>query len=168
MKNNSTIYKNPYEQRVLDLSQLGALVSAGGSIDIVQPSHFLQVGDVVYYNVKTKLFSKAVAVNNIDAEACGVVSEVINKDNFVVVGHGIVATDRYAFDDGTPLYLSDVCPGKLVSIAPATVIKQIATQRAHGIMIDIQRGYHVYGASSSEELESYTQTELDEIIKNIW
>ncbi len=168
MKNNSTIYKNPQEQRVIDLSQLGALVSAGGPIEILQPSHFLQVGDVVYYNVKTRLFAKAVADNTIETEACGVVSAVVDKDNFVAVGNGLVVTDRYAFGEGAPLYLSDVHPGKLVSIAPATVIKQIATQAASGIMVDIQRGYHWFGASSSEELEPYTQAELDEIIKNIW
>lgn len=168
MKNNSTIYKNPQEQRIIDLSQLGTLIYAGGAIEITQPNHFLQTGDVVYYNVKTRLFAKAVAVNNIEGEVCGIVSEVSDKDNFTIINSGVVETNRYTFDEGTVLYLSDAHPGKLVSIAPASVIKQIATQLAHGIMVDIQRGYRVADDSSTEELEPYTQAELDEIIRNIW
>lgn len=168
MKKNSTIYKNPQEQRIIDLSQLGTMVYAGGSIEIAQPNHFLQVGDVVYYNVKTRLFAKAVAVNSIESEVCGIVSEVSDKDNFVIINSGIIETGRYAFDEGAVLYLSDAHPGKLVSIAPATIIKQIATQLAHGIMVDIQRGYQITDDDSSEELEPYTQAELDAIIRNIW
>ena len=59
--------------------------------------------------------------------------------------------------------------GKLVSIEPSYIIKQIAIQLSDGIMIDIQRGYKTPNIeSSSEILEPYTQAELDEIIKNIW
>lgn len=168
MRNNSTIYKNPQEQHIFDLSQLGTLVYAGGSIEINQENHFFQVGDVLYYNIKEKIFAKAVAVNNIESEVCGLVSEVIDKDNFVIIGDGILETDRYTFEEGKELYLSDAHPGKLVSIAPTDVIKQIATQLTNGIMIDIQRGYRTSNPTSSEELEPYTQAELDEIIKNIW
>lgn len=168
MKNNSTIYKNPQEQHLFDLSKLGTLIYAGGLIEIAQPNHFFQIGDVLYYNVQTKMFAKAVAINTIESEVCGVVSSVPDKDNFVLVTEGKVETDKYTFDVDSPLYLSDAHPGKLVSIPPADVIKQIAIQTTNGIIVDIQRGYRTINSTPVDDMEPYTKEELDEIIKNIW
>lgn len=168
MKNNSTIFKNPQDQYLFDLSILGTITHENKVIEINQQNHYFQVGDVLYYNVKTQKFAKAVAVNNIESEVCGVISKVIDKDNFIVLTEGEIKTNRYTFNVSTRLYLSDVYPGKLVSIKPQYVVKQIATQTVDGIMINIQQGLRTPEASSSEELESYTQEELDEIIKNIW
>lgn len=168
MKNNSIIFKNPHDQYLFDLSILGTIIHENKTIEINQQNHYFQVGDVLYYNVKTQMFAKAIAVNNIESEACGVVSKIIDKDNFIILSKGEIETDRYTFNIDTPLYLSSANPGKLVSIEPQDVIKQIATQTINGIMIDIQRGYRTLNPSFIEELESYTQEELDEIIKNIW
>ena len=104
-----------------------------------------------------------------ESEVCGVVSEIIDIDNFVMITNGEIKTTRYTFTPGTILYLSDAHEGKLVSIQPVYTVKQIATQLSDGIMIDIQRGYRTPNTESgSETLEPYTQAELDEIIKNIW
>lgn len=169
MKNNSTIYRNPYNQLIFDLSQLGTVsISTNNIIKITQEKHLFQVGDILYYDIKEKKFSKAFAINDIQSEVCGVVSEVLNNDNFIITGEGLIETNRYEFDEGTILYLSDVYPGKLVSIPPSDIIKQIATQATNGIIIDIQRGYKITNSTSSEILEAYTKEELDEIIKNIW
>lgn len=168
MKNNSIIYKSSQEQHIFDLSQIGTLIYADKPIEINQQNHYFRVGDVLYYNVKTKIFAKAVAVNNIESEVCGVVSEVLDKDNFVLVSEGEIKTDRYTFNEGDILFLSDAHPGKLVSIEPFNIVKQIATQTTDGIIVDIQRGYKTLKSPESEILESYTQAELDEIIKNIW
>lgn len=168
MKNNSIIFKNPHDQYLFDLSILGTIIHENKTIEINQQNHYFQVGDVLYYNVKTQMFAKAIAVNNIESEVCGVVSKIIDKDNFIILSKGEIETDRYTFNIDTPLYLSNVNPGKLVSIEPQDVIKQIATQTINGIMIDIQRGYRTLNQSFFGELESYTQEELDEIIKNIW
>ena len=168
MKHNSIIFKNPQEQYLFDLSALGSIIYEDRTIKINQQNHYFQVGDILYYNIKTQTFSKALAINNIESEACGAVSEIIDKDNFIILPKGEIKTNRYTFNIGTPLYLSDVYPGKLVSIEPQYVTKQIATQTINGIMIDIQQGYRTPNISSSEELEPYTQEELDEIIKNIW
>ena len=121
-----------------------------------------------YYDVTTNKFSRAIAINNIESEACGIVSEVIDNDNFVIISKGLLETDKYNFSVGSKLYLSDVIPGKLVSIEPQSIIKQIAIQATNGIIIDIQRGWKITNTSSSEELEPYTKEELDEIIKNVW
>ena len=169
MNKNSIIFKNPQEHHLFDLSNIGTLISESKTIEINQQEHYFQVGDILYYNIKTKLFSKAIAVNNIESEVCGAVLEVVDKDNFIMITKGEIITTRYTFEEGTQLYLSDARPGKLVSIEPQYVIKQIATQTTDGILIDIQRGCYIPSdSSSSEELEPYTQEELDEIIKNIW
>ena len=169
MRNNSIITKNPQEHHIFDLTRLGTVTITNDLIEVTQQNHFFQIGDVLYYNIKTQLFGKAVAVNNIESEVCGVVLDVKDKDTFVMITEGKINTSRYSFEIDTPLYLSEVYPGRLMSIEPKNVIKQIATQTVDGIIVDIQRGYRTVGSSSVlEELEPYTQSELDEIIKNIW
>ncbi len=169
MKNNSTIFKNPEEHGVLDLSMLGTVNYVNNSVSITQKDHFFKTGDVLFYNVQESCFSKAYAINNIQSEACGVVSKVLDKDSFEIISKGLVETSRYTFDIGTILYLSEVVPGKLVSLPSSNIVKQIATQVSGGIMVDIKRGYHAGNPEEAvEELEPYTKEELDEIIKNIW
>ena len=166
---NSTIFKNPQDQHLFDLSYLGVLTHERKTIEINQQNHYFQIGDVLYYDIKNHKFNKAIAKNSMESEVCGVVSEIIDIDNFVMITSGEIKTTRYTFDPGTILYLSDAHEGKLVSIEPNYTIKQIATQLSDGIMIDIQRGYRTpITYDSSDSLESYTKTELDEIIKNIW
>ena len=166
---NSTIFKNPQDQHLFDLSYLLVLNHEKKSIEINQQNHYFQISDVLYYDIKNHKFNKANAKNSIESEVCGVVSEIIDIDNFVMITNGEIKTTRYTFTPGTILYLSDAHEGKLVSIEPSYIIKQIAIQLSDGIMIDIQRGYKTPNIeSSSEILEPYTQAELDEIIKNIW
>lgn len=165
---NTNIYKNPEDQHLFDLSDIGTIIHKDRAIKINQEKHYFQVGDVLYYNVKTNLFNKAVAVNNIASEVCGVVSKVIDSNNFVLIAKGKIETDKYTFDENTPLYLSSSYPGKLTDTSPQNVIKQVGYQLIDGIMVDIQRGYYMVNSSQTKELEPYTQEELDEIIKNIW
>lgn len=169
MRNNSIIIKNPQEHHIFDLTQLGTIMQTNKLIEITQPNHFFQVGDALYYNVKKQMFGRAIAVNNIESEVCGVVSEVQDKDTFTLIAKGKISTTRYNFNNGAQLYLSEVYPGKLVSIEPRNVLKQVAIQIENGIEIDIKRGYKITDALiESEEMEPYIQSELDEIIKNIW
>lgn len=168
MRNNSTIFKNPQEPHLFDLSSIGSVIHEDESVRINQIDHYFQKGEVLYYDVKANKFARAIAVNNIESEVCGIVSDVIDKDNFVIIAKGLFKTDQYTFDENTPLYLSDAHAGKLVSIEPYGIIKQIAIQATDGIIIDIQRGYKTTATSSSENLEPYTKAELDEIIKNVW
>ena len=165
---NSTIYKNPQDQHIFDLSQIGILNHENKTIEINQQNHYFQVTDVLYYDIKNHKFAKALARNTIESEVCGVVSEIIDVNNFVIITNGEIKTTRYTFNPGTILYLSDVNAGKLVSIQPHSVIKQIAIQDTNGIIINIQRGLKTTSTSSSENLEPYTKEELDEIIKNVW
>ena len=136
---NSTIYKNPQDQHIFDLSQIGVLNHERKTIEINQQNHYFQVADVLYYDIKNHKFAKALARNTIESEVCGVVCEIIDVDNFVMIASGKIKTSRYTFDEGTILYLSDVNTGKLVSIKPKYTIKQIATQTSDGIIVDIKK-----------------------------
>ena len=123
----------------------------------------------MYYDIKAKQFSKALAINSIESEVCGVVSNILGVNTFQLLTEGYLKTDKYNFALDTPLYLSESTSGKLTSIAPKGIVKQVATQTNNGIMIDIQRGYKISDTTvEDEELELYTKEELDEIIQNIW
>ena len=165
---NSIILKNPQDQNLFDLSYLGVLTHSKKAIEINQQNHYFNIGDVLYYDIKNHKFDKAIAKNSIESEVCGVVSEIIDIDNFIIITTGKIKTTRDTFNPVTILYLSDVNAGKLVSIQPHSVIKQIAIQDTNGIIINIQRGLKTTSTSSSENLEPYTKEELDEIIKNAW
>lgn len=166
-KLNSNIYKNPEEQHIIDLSNIGTIEVINNQ-EIVQEDHYFHVGDVIYYDIQLKRFSLALAYNNIESEVVGLVSQIIDNDTFVLTNTGTLYTDRYTFPKNTVLYLSDINPGKLVSIAP-TFVKPVAIQTTNGIIIDIARGWaDENSVSESTEYEAYTQEELDEIISNIW
>lgn len=165
---NTNIYKDPQNHHLFDLSYLGVIDRPIDTI-IKQENHYFQIGDVLYYNIKEYKFYGALAKNTIESEVVGLVSDIIDKDHFELINTGFLKTERYQFNIGTILYLSDVRAGKLVSIASTNVIKIIGTQQNGGILIDFQRGYvNPETIYESEEYESYTKEELDEIIENIW
>lgn len=165
---NSNIYKNPEEHHLFDLSQFGTTKVINNQ-EIAQARHYFQVGDVIYYDIKKKKFALALAINDIESEVVGLVSEVINENTFFLSNTGELITNRYSFPLGTQLYLSNMIPGKLVSIQPGNVIKPIATQSSNGIIIDIGRGWIPENPTTDKVVyEKYTKEELDEIINNIW
>jgi hypothetical protein len=165
---NTNIYKNVFNKQVSDLSFIGQVKYQGDSMEFTQERHNFQPGDVLYYDAVSKKFDKALAINTVESELCGVVCEIVDVDTFVLTTSGYVKLDKYQFDIDKPLYLSENVPGKLQSIAPVSVVKQIATQSYNGIIVDIQRGFKISDTEIDFSLEPYTQEELDEIIKNVW
>ena len=165
---NSNIYKTPEEHHLFDLSQIGT-TKVINKQEVVQVKHYFRVGDAIYYDIKENKFALALAINSIASEVVGLVSEIIDEDRFMIANTGELLTNRYSFPVGTQLYLSNIAPGKLVSIQPSNVIKPIATRSNSGIIIDIGRGWIPENPTSDEVVyENYTQEELDEIISNIW
>lgn len=165
---NSIIYKNPEERKILDFTNIGIKVYEDKTMDIHQESHFFAIGDVLFYNIETNKFEKALAENTIFSEVCGVVSKITSIDDFEIISFGEIKTNRYQFEIGTKLYLSDVQPGKLLSLYPSEIVKEIATQTLDGIIVDIKRALKTTATSDTSTYEAYTQEELDEIIMNIW
>ena len=165
---NSNIYKTPEEHHLFDLSQFGT-TKVINKQEVMQKKHYFRVGDAIYYDIQEKKFALALAINDINSEVVGLVSEIINEDIFMITNTGELITNRYSFPIGTQLYLSNIVPGKLVSMQPSNVIKPIATQSNNGIIIDIGRGWIPESPTSDEVVyENYTREELDEIINNIW
>lgn len=169
MRTNSIIYKDPEEQQVFDLSSIGTIFMTGESlIEIKQENHRLRVGDVIYYDIHERKFDMAIAQNTIESEACGIVNQVVDEDNFTFIPKGLFETDLYSFNPGSVVYLSGNVHGKLTTIRSANVIKEIGIMVPNGIMINIQRGLRYKTSEELEELETYTEEELQEIIQNIW
>lgn len=166
-RDNSVIFKNSEEQHLLDLSALGSLKANNKEIRIKQDKHFFQIGDALFFDVRENKFSKALAINNINCEVCGIVSEVPSDSEFIILTEGYIKTDRYKYAEGLPLYLSEVIPGFLMSIEPTHISKQAAVQTANGIKVDIQMGYYLKDNEIKISLEPYTKEELDDIILNI-
>lgn len=166
-KRNSVIYRNPDKTALVDLSTIGTLKSEKTEIKIRQMNHFFQPGDALYFNPNLNEFGKALAINSIESEVCGVVSEVLNDNEFIIVTEGFVKTDRYNFAVGSALYLSEVIPGFMMSVQPTHVMKQIAVQSLNGIQVSIQIGFHLSDNPVKVTLEPYTKDELDDIILNV-
>lgn len=166
-KNNSVIYKNPDKTALVDLSTIGTLKTEKTEIRIQQANHFFRTGDVLYFNPNTNEFAKALAINNIESEVCGVVSEVVDNNEFIILTEGFVKTDKYNFPIGSVLYLSEVIPGFLMSVQPTHILKQVAVQSINGIQVSIQMGFHLSDNPIKVTLEPYTKDELDDIILNV-
>lgn len=169
MKTNSVIFKNPEDDHLIDLSYLGTMLIENPSVQISQTNHFFLPGDVLAYSLKEKKFVRAVAVNTMDSEICGVVSEFINNDNFVLVVKGLVNAPQYQFANGSILWLSEIIPGRLISIMPTRTFRQVATQVSPGVIeVSIKMGLTTGSREpNNEPLEPYTKEELDEIISNL-
>lgn len=166
-KTNSVIYKNSENDSLIDFSTIGTIKTEDSEIRIKQDKHFFQVGDALYFNPTDNKFGKALAVNNIESEVCGVVSEVPNENEFIIVTEGFIKTDRYNFNADAPLYLSEVIPGFLMSSPPTYIVKQVGIQSINGIHVSIQMGFYVSSNSVKVTFEPYTKEELDDIILNV-
>ena len=171
MRKNSTIYRSPEEPSIFDISSLGTYVKEDTEIKITQSMHYFREGDALYYDPMTVKFQKAIANNTIASEVCGIVSEVINLNTFIIVTEGEVMVPRYQYSPDSTLYLSESIDGHLTSIQPTYVIKPLGKQIEPGkILVDIQRSFVMAERDAfvnTEELEPYTQQELDEIILNV-
>ena len=168
-KKNSVIFRNPQEYYT-DISSIFIHKVLVEKEPFKQINHGFSVGDAITYDASDNKFGLALAKNIKKVEVAGVVESIIDSDHFRVSTTGLVETNRYsAFPVGTQLYLSDINDGKLVSIAPANVVKPVAVCAENGIMIDIDTGWIFRDEESGDEVyEAYTKTELDEIIANIW
>lgn len=171
MHKNSTIYRNPEEPSIFDITSLGTYVKEDTELRITQSMHYFRVGDALYYDPMTVQFRKAIANNTIASEVCGIVSEVVNLNTFIMITEGELVVPRYQYPPDSILYLSESIDGHLTSIRPMYVLKPLGKQIEPGrILVSIQRGFVMTEHDAfvdTEELEPYTQQELDEIILNV-
>lgn len=141
--NNSVIFRDVYENKILDFSHI-ASDSKANIIDLYEENHFFEVGDAIYYDIYTHHYRRALAINSIMSEVIGVVSKIINLNEFQLTLRGDIILNRYdSISIGSPLYLSDIVTGKLISNEPSKISKIIGIKTDNGIRVDIQRGFHL-------------------------
>lgn len=169
MKTNSVIFKNPEDDNLIDLTYLGTILRENSSVEIEQENHFFMPGDVLAYSLNDKEFIRAIAVNTMQSEICGVVSKFIDKDHFILVVKGIVQAPQYKYPDGSVLWLSEVVAGKLMSVKPTRTFRQVAIQVSPGVIdVELKMGLTTGSVKQEpEESTGYTKEELDEIILNL-
>lgn len=171
--NNSTIFRNPYddEAHLVDFSHIGLDYPSTSTIQINELDNGFSVGDAIYYDIYNKKYRRALANNSIMSEVIGVVSKIINKDEFELTLRGIVETDRYNdFENGAILYLSATVTGRLTPHEPSPVTKIIGIKAENGIIVKIQRGYDIRDDAHDPYLlytdtRLYTEQEIQDIIK---
>lgn len=83
-----------------------------------QASHGFSVGNIVYFNGTS--YAKAQANSDTTSEVLGIVSSVVDANNFYVVMGGYI-TGLSGLVAGTTYYLSDSSAGALTATAPTTV-----------------------------------------------
>ena len=169
-RDNSVIFKDPEDADYLrDLTYVGTLEVEDNSITITQSNHCFAIADVICYNLGKLEYQRALAVNTVDSEICGVVKEVIDSNSFVLVTRGKIDGTKYSHPEGSDLWLSEVSPGHITSIEPTNVFRKIGAQLGPGsIEVSLDRGFTTGSSTSSGgSLEPYTKEELDEIIANI-
>ena len=110
---------------------------------VTQEAHAFAVGDFIYYHPFDK-YQKALAVDDYDANIVGMVTKVIDEDNFEYQWSGFYQTDIFTddngFTQGMPLYISDTDPGKTTQEQP-DISKAVGYPVENmGLVISIERG----------------------------
>lgn len=108
-----------------------------------QVAHGFTVGDFIYYHPFNK-YQKASAVDDYDANIVGMVTKIIDVDNFEYQWSGFYQTDLFTddngFTQGMPLYISDTEPGKTTQEQP-DISKAVGYPVENiGLVISIERG----------------------------
>ena len=167
--NNSVIYRDVDEERILDFSHIGSNVNAN-EIVLTEPNHYFILGDAIFYDIYSNHYRRALANNSIMSEVIGVVSEIIDINTFKLTLKGNIILDRYSnIQEGSFLYLSPLITGKLIPDEPENVSKIIAVKIQDGIKVDIQRGYHLKADTKNIEYfitkdDKYIVTDDDRIL----
>ena len=113
-------------------------------VNINQANHGFVVGDFIYYDNRTYLYDKAIAIDDFNINIIGVVSYIYDKDNFEYICNGFFETDLFTesngFIQGMPIYISDTEAGKVTQQQP-DISKTVGYPIGNsGIIINIERG----------------------------
>lgn len=133
----------------------------GNIIAVTQAAHELELGDFIYYN-PMGYYKKALAIDDYDANIVGMVTEVIDTDNFIYQCSGFVKTDLFTEDNeysqGVPLYISDTDAGKVTQQQP-DISKAVGYPVENiGLIISIERGIQYNQEASIGDFKSSANT----------
>lgn len=82
---------------------------------INQPSHGLGLYDAIRFDATQGIFVKAQANNDVNAQVCGIVVEIIDPDNFKYVYDGIITTGLWVA--GSEYFLSPITAGAIITLS---------------------------------------------------
>ena len=110
---------------------------------VTQDNHNFNVGDFIFYH-PTGEYRLALAIDDYESNIVGMVTKIIDENNFEYQWSGFFETDifsdTYGFAQGMPLYISDVDPGKAIQNQP-DISKTVGYPIENiGIIISIERG----------------------------
>jgi len=113
-----TITGTDFERAVTPAGLAAKLLVAGGSKTAInQSSHGFNIGDVLYLDGGT--YKKAIATDIITAEVVGIVSDVTDAANFIILSGGRLE-GLSGLTAGTIYFLSATVSGSLTSTEPVT------------------------------------------------
>lgn len=117
---NSNIYKNIFSHILLELYYLQEDITSvtKKENEIFQYNHNLELYDLVYLN-SNGLYKKGLA-NEEQYNVIGIVSKVINQNEFILLTFGQIETNYDFNSDSGILYLSDTEPGKFCTYEELT------------------------------------------------
>lgn len=118
---------------------------------VTQQNHGFVIGDFIYYHPTDK-YKKALGIDDYNINIVGMVTKVIDNDNFEYQWSGFFATDLFTikngFVQGMPIYISDVDAGKVTQQQP-DISKAVGYPVEDiGVIISIERGIQ-YNQESS-------------------
>jgi len=110
---------------------------------VTQNNHGFIVGDFIYYHPQNA-YQKAKALDDYDSNIVGMVTKVINANQFEYQWTGFFATNLFSdtngYIQGMPVYISDTDAGKIVQEQP-DISKTVGYPVENaGIIIAIERG----------------------------
>lgn len=107
----------------LDGSKWEPLNPTSNIIDIKQVGHTFTVGNIIYFDDITEVWTLAIATS---VEKAGdlVVTKVLNEDHFIAQGLGYVENIFAGLDPGKDYYVSDVTPGAITN-GVTTIVRKV-------------------------------------------
>ena len=137
---------------------------------ITQTGHGFTEGDVVRFdNATPNTFTKAQADTADNAKAVGVVTEVLNANDFVVTYSGRIISGVPAFPEGTVMYLSDTVAGAMTATAPAIEVRILeVSESALSAVVNIDWSGTPGGAVQSVTGDSVDNTDPANPVVNAW
>lgn len=128
---------------------------------VTQTGHGFVVGDFIYYH-PNKAYQLALAKDDYDSNIVGMVTKVIDTNNFEYQWSGFFATDIYNNDNGyvqgMPLYIAEDSPGKVVQEQP-DISKAVGYPVENiGLIISIERGIQYNQEASIGDFKTSANT----------
>lgn len=126
--------------------------SSASIIEINQNNHELSVGDAVYNN--NGIYKKADSSSYFSSRVIGIVKEIVDENNFVVVTSGLIQISSFEiFCDGTILYLAN--DGNLSDVF-SSIIVEVGIKIPQGFVVRIE-----------EPKITVQKSEIDDFIENL-